>query len=101
MWKNIDFWIDFSEFYRNVGCDFFACFTFGKEGKLQKNKRKKNKRKRNSAGKETLQSNANTHLGRQAGPGRILVACGNYPPRACKDRCMRKFGSVAKEKRLP
>ena len=61
------------------------------------NKRKKNRRKRNNAGKETLLSNPNTPLGRGAGPGRISVACGNYPPWACKDRCMRKSGAVQRK----
>ena len=32
--------------------------------------------------------------GCKAGLGRISVACGNYPPRACKDRCMWKSGAV-------
>ena len=40
MWKKIDFSIDFSGFVRFPGGPFFACFTFGKEGKLQENKQK-------------------------------------------------------------
>ena len=40
-----EFWIEFSGLFRNFGCVFFACFTFGKEGKLQKNKQKEEKQK--------------------------------------------------------
>ena len=48
-------------------------FTFGKEGKLQENKQKEEKqKKRNTAGKETLQSKANTPLGLQSRPGADL-----------------------------
>ena len=73
MWKENDFWIDFSGFFRDFGGHFFACFTFGKEGKLQENKQKEEKqKKRNSAGKETLLPDPNTPLGLRSRPGADL-----------------------------
>ena len=60
-------------------------------------KRKKKRKKRNSAGQGAVLSKSNTPLGRGAGPGRISVGCGNYPPQACKDRCMRKSRAVQRK----
>ena len=74
-------------------------FTFGKEGKLQENKQKGTK----TEAKGTVQERKHfcrtlTRLsGCGAGPGRISVACGNYPAWACKDRCMRKPRAVQRK----
>ena len=98
MWKKIDFRIDFRFCFEMLGAVFLLVLpSVRKVNNRKTTKRKEKRKKRNSAGQEAVLFNSNTPLGRQAGPGRISVACGNYPPRACKDRWMRKSEAVQRK----